>query len=732
MANFDRPKRRLMRLGGTDRGSTGHAPIGRPIAAPWVRTVGLFFAVFLSYSAGAQLSLNAFGASELGPAFFPSAGVTVAAMLMTPRTRWPAVVSAIVLAEGMVDLLAGYEPSAIAGYILANSLEPLLGASLVLAWCGGVPDLRRRRDLVFFIAGACLAGPLLGGLIGGGSVAVNLGAWWPGAALRWFASDAIGVLVVAAPILLWPRQFRLLRERPVETAVILGTTSALSWLSIWTGLQPSLLILPVLAWAALRLDVLGATLAGAGAAFAANFRAASGLSLFADLDLSKSGRLALIQALIAVNVLLAMLIAQEAAARRQAARERALEQQERRRLQALAGLALQLSGALTPRDVGRVLERQLITDLEATGVKVGLLTADRRRLEWVTMAGYPPPVMADLGDGVALSHRCVATDVVRAGRPVFIRTVEEYEDRYGDAGRLLRIGGIASVAGWPLTGSGTCIGALVLSWSTAQPLNEAQQAYMSAVTTMVGQALVRAKSYSDEHARAMVLHTAAHPVSPADIAGIDYAALYRPADDAIGLGGDWYSVMALPNGRTYLSVGDVIGHGLMAVEDMAQLRSTGNAYAYQGIGPAGLLAELNRFAGHQIRGEFATNLVAVFDTRDRSLSYSSAGHPPALLRRADTGEVIRLAGSRGPVLGPFEDAVYLDATVQVGPDDVLVMYTDGLVEHDDESVEAGIAHLEGIIAARPPEALLDCEELAADVAPAPHSDDLCLLIVRFR
>lgn len=699
--------------------------------APWVRPLGLFAAVFLGYTAGALLALKGFGASELGPAFFPPAGVTVAAMLMTPRTRWPAVIAAILLGEGTVDYVAGYEPTAIAGYMLANSAEPLLGASLVLAWCKGVPDLRRRRDLVFFVLGACLAGPLLGGLIGGASVAVHLDAWWPGAALRWFASDAIGVLVVAAPILLWPRQSRLLRERPVEAVGILGTTSVLSWLAIWTGLQPSLLILPVLAWAALRLDVLGAALAGAGAAFAANARAASGLSLFADMDLSKSGRLALIQAIIAVNVLLAMLIAQEAAARREAARERALEQQERRRLQALAGLALQLSAAITPRDVGRVLENQLLADLEAAGMKLGLLSADGGRLEWAAMAGYPPAVVAHLGDGVPLSERCVAADVARSGRPLFIRTVEEYERRYGDAAQLLREGGIASVAGWPLSADGTCNGTLVLAWSTPQPLNEAQQAYLSTVATMASQALVRAKSYSNEHARAMVLHTAAHPVAPVDADGLDYRALYQPADAAHGLGGDWYSVMPLPNGRTYLSVGDVIGHGLTAVEDMAQLRSTGNAYAHQGIGPAGVLTELNRFAGFQIRGEFATNLVAVFDARLRSLSYCSAGHPPALLRRSGTGEVIRLSGSSGPVLGPFEDAVFDEAAVQVGPGDVVVMYTDGLVEHLDENVEAGIAHLESVIAAWPPEALLDCEALAADVAPAPHSDDLCVLIVRF-
>ena len=69
----------------------------RATTRPWVRTVGLFGAVFLGYFAGAMLSLKAFGASELGPAFFPPAGITVAAMLMTRRGQWPVVVAAIVL-----------------------------------------------------------------------------------------------------------------------------------------------------------------------------------------------------------------------------------------------------------------------------------------------------------------------------------------------------------------------------------------------------------------------------------------------------------------------------------------------------------------------------------------------------------------------------------------------------------------------------------------------------------
>jgi integral membrane sensor domain MASE1 len=188
----------------------------RLTAGPWFRTIGLFVIVFLGYAAGAVVSLKAFGASELGPAFFPAAGITAAAMISTRRTRWPAVVAAIILAEFLVDLYAGNAPGAVAGYALANAVEPLIGATLALAGCGAVPDLRRRRDLLLFVAGACVVGPLCGALIGGSTVAWHLGAWWPGAVLRWFASDALGALVVGAPILLWPRQVHILRERPAE------------------------------------------------------------------------------------------------------------------------------------------------------------------------------------------------------------------------------------------------------------------------------------------------------------------------------------------------------------------------------------------------------------------------------------------------------------------------------------------------------------------------------------
>ena len=111
----------------------------------------------LTYLAGAVLSWQSFGAG-VGPAFFPPAGVTVAAMLLTPRSRWPVIVIAIVAAELAVDLHYGVGVRAASGFALANSVEPMVGASLVLAWCKGAPDLRARGDLAKFVAAACWPG----------------------------------------------------------------------------------------------------------------------------------------------------------------------------------------------------------------------------------------------------------------------------------------------------------------------------------------------------------------------------------------------------------------------------------------------------------------------------------------------------------------------------------------------------------------------------------------------
>ena len=693
---------------------------------------GLFGWVTLAYLAGAVLAWQSFGAG-LGPAFFPPAGATLAAMVLNPRSRWPVIVAAIVLAEFAVDLRYGASPLTAAGYAVANSVEPMVGASLVLAWCKGAPDLRDRTDLAKFVAAGCLAGPLAGGLIGGAMTTLQHGTWWPTAVLHWWAGDGIGVLVVAAPILLWPKQSHILRARLAETVLVLAATAGLAVTAFWVQAPPSLLLLPVLAWAAFRLDVIGTALAGAVLAFAANYLTDSGRGPFAEMQLGQPARLAVTQAFIAVVVLVAMLIAQEAAGRVAAVKQRQAERRERDRLQTLARLAQLLSAAITPEQIGEAVVRQVLNDAGAQALNLGLVGADGRALQWVTMAGYPQRVVDEFGPGVALDADTAATEAVRSGQPVVIHGPDEYRRLYPRNAHWLEVAGGASMVSWPLSAGGESIGVLVLMWTEPQPLNTAQLAYASAVATMVAQALVRARVYADEHARAAVLQAAVLPSRPESIPGLDVGVNYEPADVAQGLGGDWYDVLALPKKLTYLSVGDVVGHGLPAVEDMAQLRSAGRALALQGLPPAQLLAELNTFTRHASHGQFATMSVAVYDEVTGSLDYASAGHPPALLRRIGTGEVIRLGGGHGPVLGPVEAAGYSQGRVEVRPGDIVVMYTDGLVERRDQDLEVGMARTEALIARWPDDVALGaaCHALTQTLAPPPRSDDVCVLALRF-
>ena len=696
----------------------------------WIR---LFVIVLVAFAGGSLLAWQVFG-SEAGPAFFyPPAGVTVAAMILSRRRLWSAVVAGIFAAETLVDILFQTPPLASVGFALANTIEPVVGASLVLAWCGGRPDLGKRRDFVAFVMGAAILGPLSGCLIGGSlkAVTIDAGSPWLSLVLNWWAGDALGVLVVAAPILLWATQSHFVRQRPWETVAVIAVAMAVSFAGFWTAAPLALLILPVLGWAALRLDMLGAALAGAVVAFLVNVTATRGRGLFANIDVSLTTRVALTQVFIATIVVVTMVIAQESRARESEVEEHEAERRERIRLETLSRLARKLSAALTPQDIGRALEEEVIAEVGVQALSLGAVGPDARTLEWVS--GYPRVVLEKFGDSMSLSERTVATDVVRGGQPIIIPTSAEYAQIYPDKVHWAQLSGAESTVGWPLSSAGRPVGVMLLVWTDPQPLDAEQLYYVAAVANMVSQALVRAQVYADERARATILQSAVLPATPAEISGLDVCVTYEPADVEQGLGGDWYDLMALPGNRTFLAVGDVVGHGMPAVEDMAQLRSAGRALAHQGMEPAQLMAELNGFTHDASHGKFATMVVAIYAPDERSLRYCSAGHPPPLLRCSATGEVRRLADAHGPVLGPLPGAVYTDETVAIESGDILVMYTDGLVERRGADIEAGICSAERIIAGWSPDVGIGtyCSILQDRLAPRPRADDVCVIAVRF-
>lgn len=181
------------------------------------------------------------------------------------------------------------------------------------------------------------------------------------------------------------------------------------------------------------------------------------------------------------------------------------------------------------------------------------------------------------------------------------------------------------------------------------------------------------------------------PDEPVDLPGMRVAVRYLPAEQAARIGGDWYHAAELPSGQILLAVGDVAGHGLRAAATMAQLRHALAALAVTTTAPGELLRLLNQVLVDTSEGATATAVVARFDPATQSLTWAQAGHPaPVMARRGVPGPLPR---PRGLLLGAVRDAVYDEATVPMTVGDLLLLYTDGLVERRGRSIDEGLAQV---------------------------------------
>lgn len=214
------------------------------------------------------------------------------------------------------------------------------------------------------------------------------------------------------------------------------------------------------------------------------------------------------------------------------------------------------------------------------------------------------------------------------------------------------------------------------------------------------------------------------------IPGLPVDVTYRTAELGLQVGGDWYDVVALPDQRVVLIVGDVVGHNLEATATMGQLRSAVRAVAPTCADPAWLLEQADGFADHIDGARYATLACAVFDTRTGDLAHACAGHPPPLVVGHD-GAATYLAGGRGPPLTRTWCSGRQSARNQLEPGDTLVMYTDGLYERRDDPAD-GLKRLRDVAAGLHDLPVTEMGQRLADemLAGSPTEDDVCVLIIR--
>jgi serine phosphatase RsbU (regulator of sigma subunit)/integral membrane sensor domain MASE1 len=416
------------------------------------------------------------------------------------------------------------------------------------------------------------------------------------------------------------------------------------------------------------------------------------------------------------------------------ARLRQAERREHARVETLADLTRLLAAALTPEAIGEVVADCLCAAAGgADALSLGVISQDGRRLARVAAAGDAGEFREQFSD-LPMDAPAAATDAARTGSPVIIRTPAEYEQRYPGPDTPAIIAHGSSWLTWPLWAGTAPVGAIGLMWRYPQQFEPGQLAFVAAAADLVAQALVRARVYADEHAIAAVLQRAIMPAAAAVIPGLVIGASYRQAGTTQQIGGDWYDALALPGQRAYLAVGDVVGHGLTAAEDMTQLRNAGRALAIVGCQPAGILQELARVTDWATSGKFATVAAAIIEPDVSLVTYATAGHPPILIRRAKTGTVEIPPGAEGPALclpGDEDFPQYTQGQTSFDVGDIMLMYTDGLIERRGEDLEDGIARVAEMLQAWQPGAPLGslCDELIACLGAEPQLDDMCALAV---
>ncbi|QAY69325.1 ATP-binding SpoIIE family protein phosphatase [Xylanimonas protaetiae] len=255
------------------------------------------------------------------------------------------------------------------------------------------------------------------------------------------------------------------------------------------------------------------------------------------------------------------------------------------------------------------------------------------------------------------------------------------------------------------------------------------------IARRAGTAIDNARLYAREHRLAEALQRAMLP-EQADVTGLDVWTYYAPNAEHAQVGGDWYDVLDIDGSTVGLVIGDVVGHDVEAAAAMGQLRSVVRSYAYELTTPGVVLDRVDTLVQGMRIPRSASLVYATLRKRDDAagpgeerwdMEYTRAGHLPPLLLR--DGEVRQLDEGGGSLVG-FGFIERRTARETLRPGDVLLLYTDGLIERRDRSLKVGLDALtetSARITAR--DAAGVGEELLSRLADAPE-DDVAIVVVR--
>ncbi|MFI6033249.1 SpoIIE family protein phosphatase [Streptomyces sp. NPDC051315] len=336
------------------------------------------------------------------------------------------------------------------------------------------------------------------------------------------------------------------------------------------------------------------------------------------------------------------------------------------------------------------------------------------------------------GDLFAYEGDRLVTLCVHTGRPVLVRHVGDRDlpriARDAEATTLLARAGVHSYLAVPLIAHGEVLGALDLKRTrNPLPFDEDDVVLAGELASRAAVAIDNARWFQSVRNTALTLQRSLLPDHPPHHTGLEVASRYQPAQATSEVGGDWYDVIPLEDDKTALVVGDVMGNGIDAAATMGRLRTATCAYADLDLAPGSVLQHLDKITC-DLEHYIVTCLYAVYDPHTRQCRIANAGHmPPALAGSGRAPTLLDLPP--GAPLG-VGGVPFRTTTVDLGPGDLLVLYTDGLVETRLHSIDDRLNVLLGFLDEphRPLEET--CDLLLYGLRHPDDHDDVALLVAR--
>ncbi len=425
-----------------------------------------------------------------------------------------------------------------------------------------------------------------------------------------------------------------------------------------------------------------------------------------------------------------------------------------RRAEVLSRVSGELSGSLDTEDSVARLTQALVPDLgdwcTVTLVDEAPHADPRQRLRNLGCRHVDPvmqPVLEryiELGISQLLDSDLVRESLSDAAETMVVDDPEPLVGEVlppGEARDLLEQLGPGPGVSLPLRGRGKLIGLLSVTRRRGGPTYDEQDvATLEEIASRAGLALDNALLFGRQRDLVEGLQRSLL-TDPPSIPGVDIIVRYEPAAEAAQVGGDWYDAFPLPDSALALVIGDVVGHDTAAAAAMGQLRSLMRGIAVHGNGgPAEVLRGVDQAMETLQMASTATAVVARLQPVERAdgtgayrLTWSNAGHPPPYVMVPGEPAAELAAGQTNLLLGIEPDVERTQLSLDLTRGATVLLYTDGLVERRDQSLEDGVRRLRTTLDELVQEGFdLEhlCDELLRRMVPHQGEDDVALVAIR--